>query len=315
MLAAELKQNNYPNTANFAEKLKKLDLNCNENIACTPKTIQRDIKTLKEEFAAPIAYDSEIKGYYLKHHGWSFQCPIFEEQELVAAILGARLAEEIFPDPLKHDVREATDNLLTENNPDLLDSAVVNALTVISGLQVLIDPAVFRAIFEGWMKHEAVAITYKNASGTVSERTIEPHVLAYRDSSWFVKGYCRMRKEYRTFAVHRVNSAELSGGHFEPDLELIRAVRSGILFDYAKIKHITIHCDANIAPFAIEKRLHSHQKIEHLSDGSFLLHIPESTEYDITSWVLGQAGRARLKSPVKLKTKIAEIAKKIADSH
>ena len=315
MLASELKQNKYPNTKSFAQKLRNLDIDENQNISCTAKTIQRDLKTLKEEYDAPIEYDSERRGYYLLHHGWTFQCPVFEEQDMVAAILGAHLAGEIFPDPIKTDIRNSTDNMLTENNPEFLDTATIDALIVASGLKVNIDSTIFRTVFEAWQTHKAVDIVYRSAIGVITERTIEPHVLVYQDSSWFIKARCLMRDELRTFAVHRIKEVEITKYHFELDDEIIQQVRNGQLFDYHKIKNIQIHCEAKLSPYVVEKSLHSHQKIERHADGSFIVTIPEATEYDIISWVLAQTGLATLIVPKTIKNKIAKIATEIAGKH
>lgn len=101
--------------------MRQADLDENLNVACTPKTIFRDIQTLKNDFDAPIAFDKVRNGYCLKHHGWNFSCPqIYDDNEMLAAVLGARVAEHIFPAPMKKQIREAVDYLLMYNNPDVL---------------------------------------------------------------------------------------------------------------------------------------------------------------------------------------------------
>ena len=315
MLASELKQNKYPNTKSFAEKLWNMDIDENENISCTSKTIQRDLKVLKEEYGAPIEYDSERRGYYLLHHGWCFHCPVFEEQDMVAAILGSHLAQEIFPDPLKSDFKNSTDNLLTENNPEFLDTATVDALIVASGLKVNIDSEIFKTVFEAWQLHKTLDLVYHSVADDVTERTIEPHVLVYQNSSWFIKARCLLRDEVRTFAVHRIKEAEINDSNFDLDTDIIEQVRNGQLFDYHKIKDIKIHCEQALRPYVIDKSLHSRQKIERHADGSFTVTIPDATEYDIISWVLAQAGKATLQTPKTIKSKIAKISAEITKKH
>lgn len=96
-LVAQLKENRYPNCSSFSEEMRRADLDENVNIACTPKTIFRDIQTLKSDFDAPIAFDKARNGYYLKHHGWNFSCPqIYDDSEMLAAVLGARTGNRRF---------------------------------------------------------------------------------------------------------------------------------------------------------------------------------------------------------------------------
>ena len=56
LFLGEVKTNRYPNSYSFAEKLRNMDIEENQNINCTPRTIQRDIQSLKEDFNAPLKY-------------------------------------------------------------------------------------------------------------------------------------------------------------------------------------------------------------------------------------------------------------------
>ncbi len=315
MLVAELKKNNYPNTKTFTEKLSKLERYENQNIACTEKTIQRDIKYLKDVHGAPIAYDPKNRGYYLRHHGWNFSWPEFEDRDMVAAVLGVKVAEAIFPNPLRGEARDAIDNLLAENNPDILDTAVIDALVVASGLEVSIAPRIFQAIFVAWSRRKSVKIWYRASSGVETTRLVDPHVLAYRDSSWFIKAYCHLRGDLRTFAIHRIREAELAGTGFDVDIDLIRRVSEEGIFDYKPIKNLEIECAAEIAPYVSERPLHSRQTREKLENGDIVLRIPSAYERDVISWILARAGKAKVLAPKKLREQIAAIAAAIRDGH
>ncbi len=119
-LVSELKENRFPNCVSFAERLRRADTEDNIPVSCGVKTIRRDIKLLKEQFNAPIYFDYERNGFGLRHHGWNFQCPYIEEEDLFAAVFGARVAEQMLPSPVNNRIRLATDAKLTTNNPDFL---------------------------------------------------------------------------------------------------------------------------------------------------------------------------------------------------
>ena len=72
LLIASLKANKYPNCSSFCKMLRDVDIYENLNISCTPKTIYRDIKSLKEEFNAPIKFSTSVNGYYLTNRSWKF---------------------------------------------------------------------------------------------------------------------------------------------------------------------------------------------------------------------------------------------------
>ena len=312
---AMLKENRYPNCSSFAKELRKDDLNDNVNISCTTKTIQRDIKTLKEEFDAPIEYDTEMRGYYLLHHGWDFPCPLFEEHEMLASVIGARIAEDILPEPLRSEVRQAVDFQLTTNNPDFLDTAFVKSLIVSSGLRVNIDPEVFMALFDAWKEHLSVRIIYSDITDKETERVIEPHALVFRDSAWFVKAYCCLRQGPRTFAIHRIVDAEILDETFSPDLDIINSVEEGALFTYDSYQDIEIICNNSILNFLQEKPLHKKQRIQQQDNGTFSLYIPSMAKHEAVQMILYQVGDAKAVFPPELRAEIAEIAEKIARAH
>lgn len=312
---AMLKENRYPNCTSFAKGLRKEDLNDNVNISCTTKTIQRDIKTLKDEFDAPIEYDSEMKGYYLLHHGWDFPCPLFEEHEMLASVIGARIAEDILPEPLRSEVRQAVDFQLTTNNPDFLDTAFVKSLIVSSGLKVNIRPEVFLNLFDAWKEHCKVRIVYSDVSDKETERVIEPHALVFRDSAWFVKAYCCLREGPRTFAVHRIVGAEILDENFAPDVDIINSVEAGSLFTYDSFQDIEILCNNTILNFLQEKPLHKNQKIERHDDKTFTLKIPDMAKHEAVQMILYQVGDAKALKPIELVQEVAKVAEKIASEH
>lgn len=116
-LTSQLKENRYPNCSTFASEMRKADLDENLNLACTAKTIYRDIQILKNDFNAPIKFDFKRNGYYLTLHNWSFPCPkIFDDTEMLSAVLGARVAAYIFPDPLKSNIRKCVDHVPARQN-------------------------------------------------------------------------------------------------------------------------------------------------------------------------------------------------------
>jgi len=315
-IAAQLKENRYPNCKTFVEDFRKLDIENNINIACSSKTIRRDIKTLQDDFNCPVEFDWGKNGYYLKHHGWNFDCPaLFEELEMLAMVLGARLAEEIFPEPLKNNIRQVVDFQLTYNNPDFLDTAIINSLTVIPGLKTSINAEIFMTIFNCWQNHEVVEITYRNINDVESVREIEPHALVYYGCSWYTKAKCLLRDEIRSFAIHRIVAATKKGSYFEPDSKIINDLNEDKFLDYDEVKDIKIICDNDIKNFIEATPLHKDQSTEKFNDKQLLLTIPAMVEHELIQWVLYQAGMAEIKSPTEMRQKVQAAAQKIAQKH
>ena len=303
-----LKQNKYPNATKFEKILRNADLYNNENIACSMKTIYRDIEILKTQYKAPIEFDAQYNGYYLKHHGWSLDFPVLQDEIMLASVLGAKLAQDLMPEPLKSKINDAVDQQLTSNNPDFLDSAFIDSLIAASGVKVEIDPKIFQTAFIAWQEHEALDIEYSTKDGDCSTRRIEPHVLTYYNAAWYIKGYCLKKKDIRVFALHRIVSAAGTGKYFEPDPLIIQAAKNRQIFTYKTIKNIEINCSAAIAGYINEQHQFYNEEIKEQDDGSVTVYIAEAPEHEIVKWILSEGGNAKVIKPQKLAKKIVTAA-------
>lgn len=82
-LISELKAKHYPNCSTVAAEMRRADLEDNQNLCCSTKTIFRDIQVLKNDFGAPIIFDKQNNGYYLQDDSWEFlllPLPAMEKQ-------------------------------------------------------------------------------------------------------------------------------------------------------------------------------------------------------------------------------------------
>jgi predicted DNA-binding transcriptional regulator YafY len=60
-----------------------------------PRTIQRDIEALRDQFDAPLAYDRERRGYYFTDSSWSFPDVKITEGELIAFFAAERILRRL----------------------------------------------------------------------------------------------------------------------------------------------------------------------------------------------------------------------------
>ena len=315
-LVAQLKENRYPNCTSFAAELKKADLNENLNLACTEKTVYRDIQILMNDFDAPIKFSNAQNGYYLTHHGWNFACPqLFEDSEMLAAVLGARVAEHIFPEVMSRQIREAVDYLLTYNNPDFLDKTQVDSLVIIPTNKAKVNPDVFMPLFYAWQNHEICHIAYIDSKGAASERDFEPHALVFFDGVWYSKGFCHAKDEMRTLVIARMTSVVPSGKYFEPKTAIIKTSNEEGIFDPEMVEDVHVTCDEYLTNIIQTRPLHPEQKIVELPDGGCELRVKSMSKYRLQVWIMHQCGRATLLEPTALREQIIMYGEKIVSNH
>ena len=295
-IVALLKKNRMPSAGTLLREYEKLEYE--ENVLIKAKyslrTVYRDIDSLKNDFHCPIEYDRVNKGYYLTDHDWEFNCPAqLSESAMLALVIGARIAEDLFPDPLRTRIAVAMDEILKGNNPDFLDTTLVHSLKVFVESGAVNDFPVFPVVFEAWEKHRRLRITYDDMKGgKPTVREVDPHVLFLYAREWRIRAYCHYRRELRTFVISRILRAAMLPETFTPDMKVIRSVTLDNIVSWRKYVGVKIRLTAEGRKFALSSRMHSKQRLRKEGKDRWLFTLPEVPEQVIVPWILSQQGEA-----------------------
>ncbi len=85
---------------------------------------------------------------------------------------------------------------------------------------------------------QCLEILYIDRSGSESRRTIEPHLLIYKQNIWYIYAWCRTRKNFRLFRIGRVRSARILEETF-PKREINRE-QLPLKFDFVNTELIEV---------------------------------------------------------------------------
>lgn len=316
-LLAMLKENRYPNYPRFLAEMKHHDIAGVYNLSA--RTLQRDIAFLKSEYRAPIEYDHERRGYFLADSGWSVDIPLLEETEMRAAVLGARIAENLMPAPVKQEMRSAVDTLLTVNGNGMDETAILLSL-VAFGSRATVSPEVFRVIFDAWQRHQCVKVLYVPVDKAASSQLIEPHALAFYEGNWYLKARVRAKdgkavpsnqRRASTLALHRIQSAEATDIAFKPDQRLIDAVNRREIFNFPLVKDIRLRLGPQARKFVDEQ----FSVTEVARDGEhYIVRIAAAPAYRIVNYVLVEGGDAQLLNHPELAAEVVKRAQRAIDA-
>ena len=317
-LLAMLKENRYPNYPRFLAEMKRQDIAGAYNLSA--RTLQRDIAFLKSEYRAPIEYDYERRGYYLTDPDWSVDIPLLDDSEMRAAVLGARLAENLMPAPVKQQMRSAVDTLLAVNDKGMDEKAVLLSLVAL-GSHAAVKPEVFRVIFDAWQKHRCVKVKYNPVTESESERLIEPHALAFYEGNWYIKAVSRTKngksipssqRRASTLALHRIRSAEATELVFKPDQKIIDEVNRREIFVFPLVKDIRLRLGAEARKYIGEQ----FDVTEETRDGDhYIIHIAAAPDYRIVNYVLVEGGDAQLLNHPELAAEVIKRAEQSIKVH
>ena len=75
----------------------------------------------------------------------------------------------------------------------------------------------FTMIKEAILHKKSVYMHYQNSNGEKSTRTVDPLKLIFKDKFWYLDGFCKERKDYRTFKVTRITDFHITDTVFDPN--------------------------------------------------------------------------------------------------
>ena len=294
-IASLLKKNSCPTAEKLLREYEKLELEDGKTIRAkySIRTVYRDIDSLRNDFGCPVRYDRINRTYYLDDHTWEFNCPAqLSESAMLALVIGGRIAEDVFPDPVRGRISRAVDEILKGNSPEFLETALIRSLKVFAEAGVVETSPVFSVVFDAWQKHRRLRILYDDQRGGLQEREVDPHVLFLYLREWRIKAFCHLRNAPRTFVINRIRNAHMMQETFTPDRAIIDSVTPDNIVSYARLRGVKIRLTGDAPKFAKANRMHSKQTIRKNRDGSCLFSIPEVPAEVVVPWILAQRGDA-----------------------
>lgn len=188
-----------------------------EKFNVTIRTIYRDIRAL-EEAGVPI-YTEEGKGYSLMD-GYQIPPVMFTEDEANALITAEFFMQFCNDESLIREYTAAVQKLKAiipdhlKINAEMLEGRIgFNKTHTDSSVKSRFLLVLQKAL----VAHRVVRIIYTNRSGLKSERELEPFaVYCSAKGEWLLIAHCRLRKEFRTFLLARIEEVFSIDETFEP---------------------------------------------------------------------------------------------------
>ncbi len=176
-----------------------------EELEVAERTVYRDIRDLSLS-GVPIRGEAGV-GYALAH-GFDLPPLMFNEEEIEALVLGARVVQG-WADPA---LAKAADSVLAKVEmvlPDRLRSKVGGSTLLVphfhTGGRAPNLGALRGAIRDG----RKVRFRYVDEGGRESHRTVRPLALAFWGKIWSMASWCELRTDFRSFRLDRMSEIDL----------------------------------------------------------------------------------------------------------
>lgn len=78
--------------------------------------------------------------------------------------------------------------------------------------------AKFEMIKKAILNKSRIEFLYYNSNGEKSKRIVEPLQIWFKDKSWYLMSFCKLKEDYRIFKIARMKEIKMLREHFERDL-------------------------------------------------------------------------------------------------
>jgi len=157
-------------------------------------------------------------------------------------------------------------------------------------------------------KH-TIEFIYYNSKGDKTKRIVEPLQICFKDKSWYLIAYCRIKQDYRIFKITRIKEIKVLEEHFERELPKEKKEEQ---YSF-EIISLELEINKDMAYRVYDEFETS--KITKKDDGNFIIKV----EYPDNEWVYGYilsfGEYVKILSPDKAKTIIKNKLEKILKNY
>ncbi len=134
----------------------------------------------------------------------------------------------------------------------------------------------FDIIKSAILNKQLVQFTYYNSNGEESKRIVEPLQIWFKDKSWYLVSYCKLKQDYRIFKIARIKEVKMLQEHFERELPKEEN-------EQYNFKIIELELEINKAmTYRVYDEFES-KEITKKEDGNFIIKV----KYPENEWVYG----------------------------
>ena len=149
---------------------------------------------------------------------------------------------------------------------------------------------------------------YKNTKGETIARTAEPMTLIFKGYTWYLFGYCCIKKDYRLFRLSRMSNLQRMERQFSR-----REARYNDFIGPGDNHIKPVHLLLKFSP-KVASRVEDYFDPEHIaaqSNGDLLVKVSLPDDEWVTSLILGYGEHVEVMEPLHIREKIAEKIEKI----
>ncbi len=180
------------------------------------RTVRRYITKL-QDVGIPVESRAGRFGGYQLRPGYKLPPLIFSAPEAMAIVLGLLAGSWLEIEQSAVAVEGALSKITRVLPQDARDRVLAMSSSMFLssyGEGAKPDASLFILFSDAIQSRHCVHIEYRSEQDRQTGRLVEPYGLVGRQGKWYLVGFCRLRKDYRTFRLDRILNARPDDAHF-----------------------------------------------------------------------------------------------------
>ncbi|MDH5354199.1 MAG: YafY family transcriptional regulator [Gammaproteobacteria bacterium] len=282
----------------------------------SPATFKRDLEYLRDRLAAPIVWNSELRGYQYdaaETGADQYQLPglWFNTSEIQALLSMDALLENLQPGVLSSHIKPLRSRirLLLDEGDHSVDE-IAQRIRIIPSAAKTYKNENFQAITHALLMRKQLHICYYSRhDDSETCRDISPQRLIYYRDNWYLDSWCHLRQGLRSFSIDAIRSLKILGEaarDIDPE-QLAVQLESGYgIFSGTETSEAVLRFSPQIARWVSRERWHPEQKGEYDEAGYYILTIPYSQDTELIMDVLKHGSEVEVLQPAGLRESLIE---------
>jgi predicted DNA-binding transcriptional regulator YafY len=279
-----------------------------EELECNPRTVYRDLEALQAAGFPLYADRVDNKNIWslldtLKHH-----IPIpLTLTELLAIYFSQDMLKflhnTVFHDSLESLFEKIKTTIPLESKQYLDTVRQTFQVTLKQFKEYGKYREVLNTIKDAALNHRTVEMVYFTMGRRKeNKRRVDPYRILFFNGTFYVIGYCHLRKDCRTFALERIKMLTMTDESFKvpEDFQLEDYMGSGFGVIGGRPEKIKIWFSPDIAGYIKEKTWHESQVVNQQRDGSIIFEAEVAITEELKSWILSWGAKAEVLEPESL---------------
>jgi predicted DNA-binding transcriptional regulator YafY len=184
-------------------------------LAVSERTVRRDVERLRE-LGYPVDSLTGPAGGYQLRAGTAMPPLLLDDEEAIAIAVGLRTAARASVTGIEETAVRALVKLEQILPAHLRRRvAALGAATIAPAVAgPTVDPQHLTVIAAACRDNERLRFAYRSRDGTESRRDVEPHTLVNLGRRWYLVAWDRLREDWRTFRIDRLDRPASTGVRF-----------------------------------------------------------------------------------------------------